>query len=92
MASNKNCKAEKLNIKNKDIRYIIEKYSSDIGSKYVQYSGNKNKRYDDYYILHSLKNIVNKINALKKENDNIKVLLVSINPGKTAESKKNIDI
>lgn len=88
MASSKNSKAKQFNIKNNDRRYIIEKYSSDIYSKYIPYSSNKNRDYDDYYILHSLNNIVNKINALKKENNNIKALLVSINPGKTAESKK----
>ena len=55
-------------------RYIIEKYNSDI--------------YDDYYILHSLKNIVKKINILKKENNNIKVLLVSMNSGKVSQVDK----
>lgn len=72
----------------KNKRYIIEKYSSDIYSKYNTYSNNKNIYYDDYYILHSLKNIVNKINALKKENNDIKVLLVSINSGKPTQLKK----
>ena len=55
-------------------RYIIEKYNYDI--------------YDDYYILHSLKNIVKKINILKKENNNIKVLLVSMNSGKVSQVDK----
>ncbi|MDO6992542.1 hypothetical protein Q5M87_00800, partial [Brachyspira innocens] len=86
MASNKNDKAKRLNTKN--IRYIIEKYSSDIYLKYDPYKSNKNKDYDDYYILHSLKNIINKINTLKKENSNIKVLLVSINSGKPTQLKK----
>ncbi|WP_302280047.1 hypothetical protein [Brachyspira pilosicoli] len=72
----------------KNKRYIIEKYSSDIYSKYNTYSNNKNIYYDDYYILHSLKNIVNRINALKKENNDIKVLLVSINSGKPTQLKK----
>lgn len=58
----------------KNKRYIIEKYNSDI--------------YDDYYILHSLKNIVKKINILKKENNNIKVLLVSMNSGKVSQVDK----
>lgn len=51
MASSENKKNnnKQIDIKNNDIRYIIEKYSSDI--------------YDDYYILHSLKNIVKKINT-----------------------------
>ena len=88
MASNKNSKAKQFNIKNNDRRYTIEKYSSDIYSKYDRYISNKNRHYDDYYILHSLKNIVNKINALKKENNDIKVLLVSINSGKPAQLEK----
>ena len=77
MASNKNSKAKQFNIKNNDRRYIINKYKT-----------NEHKNYDDYYILHSLKNIVNKINALKKENNDIKVLLVSINSGKPAQLEK----
>ena len=77
MASNKNSKAKQFNIKNNDRRYIINKYKT-----------NEHKNYDDYYILHSLKNIVNKINALKKENNDIKVLLVSMNSGKPAQLKK----
>lgn len=83
-----NNKTKHFDIKNSDRRYIIEKYSSDIYLKYDPYKSNKNKCYDDYYILHSLKNIVHKINALKKENNNIKVLLVSINSGKPAQLKK----
>ena len=86
MASNKNSKAKQFNIKNNDRRYIIEKYSSDIYSKYTPYSSNKNRHYDDYYILHSLKNIVNKINTLK--NNDIKVLLVSMNSGKPTQLKR----
>ena len=74
MASNKNSKAKQFNIKNNDRRYIIEKYNTSL--KYDSYENNINKRYDDYYILHSLKNIVNKINTLK--NNDIKVLLVSM--------------
>ncbi|WP_157159044.1 hypothetical protein [Brachyspira pilosicoli] len=58
----------------KNKRYIIEKYNSNV--------------YDDYYILHSLKNIVKKINILKKENNNIKVLLVSMNSGKVSQVDK----
>ncbi|MEI0563074.1 hypothetical protein [Brachyspira pulli] len=77
MASNKNSKAKQFNIKNNDRRYIINKYKT-----------NEHKNYDDYYILHSLKNIVNKINALKKENNDIKVLLVSINSGKPKQLEK----
>lgn len=77
MASSKNSKAKQFNIKNNDRRYIINKYKT-----------NEHKNYDDYYILHSLKNIVNKINALKKENNDIKVLLVSINSGKPAQLEK----
>lgn len=77
MASNKNSKAKQFNIKNNDRRYIINKYKT-----------NEHKNYDDYYILHSLKNIVNKINALKKENNDIKVLLVSINSGKPTQLEK----
>ena len=48
MASSENKKNnnKQIDIKNNDIRYIIEKYSSNA--------------YDDYYILHSLKNIVKK--------------------------------
>ena len=83
-----NNKTKHFDIKNNNRRYIIEKYSSDIYLKYDPYKSNKNKYYDDYYILHSLRNIVNKINTLKKENDNIKVLLVSINSGKTTQLKK----
>ena len=83
-----NNKTKHFAIKNNNRRYIIEKYSSDIYLKYDPYKSNKNKYYDDYYILHSLRNIVNKINTLKKENDNIKVLLVSINSGKTTQLKK----
>ncbi|WP_297296634.1 hypothetical protein [uncultured Brachyspira sp.] len=86
MASSKNSKAKQFNIKNNDRRYIIEKYSSDIYSKYTPYNSNKNRDYDDYYILHSLKNIVNKINTLK--NNDIKVLLVSMNSGKPAQLDK----
>ena len=86
MASSKNSKAKQFNIKNNDRRYIIEKYSSDIYSKYDKYISNKNRHYDDYYILHSLKNIVNKINTLK--NNDIKVLLVSMNSGKPAQLKR----
>ena len=86
MASSKNSKAKQFNIKNNDRRYIIEKYSSDIYSKYDRYISNKNRHYDDYYILHSLKNIVNKINTLK--NNDIKVLLVSMNSGKPAQLDK----
>ncbi|TXJ42135.1 hypothetical protein [Brachyspira pilosicoli] len=76
MASSENKKNnnKQIDIKNNDIRYIIEKYSSDI--------------YDDYYILHSLKNIVKKINTLKEKNNNIKVLLVSINSGKHKQLKR----
>ena len=77
MASNKNSKAKQFNIKNNDRRYIINKYKT-----------NEHKNYDDYYILHSLKNIVNKINTLKKENNDIKVLLVSMNSGKPTQLKK----
>ena len=77
MASSKNSKAKQFNIKNNDRRYIINKYKT-----------NEHKNYDDYYILHSLKNIVNKINALKKENNDIKVLLVSMNSGKPAQLEK----
>ncbi|MEI0491109.1 hypothetical protein R4J17_01550 [Brachyspira intermedia] len=86
MASNKNSKAKQFNIKNNDRRYIIEKYNTSL--KYDSYENNINKRYDDYYILHSLKNIVNKINTLKKENNDIKVLLVSMNSGKPAQLEK----
>ncbi|AEM22855.1 hypothetical protein Bint_2249 [Brachyspira intermedia PWS/A] len=86
MASNKNSKAKQFNIKNNDRRYIIEKYNTS--SKYDSYESTINKCYDDYYILHSLKNIVNKINALKKRNNDIKVLLVSINSGKPAQLEK----
>ena len=86
MASSKNSKAKQFNIKNNDRRYIIEKYSSDIYSKYDRYISNKNRHYDDYYILHSLKNIVNKINTLK--NNDIKVLLVSMNSGKPSQLDK----
>ncbi|MEI0703207.1 hypothetical protein R4M05_15300, partial [Brachyspira intermedia] len=86
MASSKNSKAKQFNIKNNDRRYIIEKYSSDIYSKYDKYISNKNRHYDDYYILHSLKNIVNKINTLK--NNDIKVLLVSMNSGKPTQLKR----
>ena len=77
MASNKNSKVKQFNIKNNDRRYIINKYQT-----------NDHKNYDDYYILHSLKNIVNKINTLKKENNDIKVLLVSMNSGKPTQLKK----
>ena len=77
MASNKNSKVKQFNIKNNDRRYIINKYQT-----------NDHKNYDHYYILHSLKNIVNKINALKKENNDIKVLLVSMNSGKPTQLKK----
>lgn len=83
-----NNKTKHFDIKNSDRRYIIEKYSSDIYLKYDPYKSNKNKYYDDYYILHSLRNIVNKINALKKENNNIKVLLVSMNSGKPTQLEK----
>ncbi|MEI0550491.1 hypothetical protein R4K89_09280 [Brachyspira intermedia] len=86
MASNKNSKAKQFNIKKHNRRYIIEKYNTS--SKYDSHENNINKRYDDYYILHSLKNIVNKINALKKENNNIKVLLVLMNSGKPTQLKK----
>lgn len=72
----------------KNKRYIIEKYSSDIYSKYNTYSNNQNRYYDDYYILHSLKNIVKKINILKKENNNIEVLLVSMNSGTSSQLDK----
>ena len=84
MASNKNSKAKQFNIKNNDRRYIIEKYNTSL--KYDSYENNINKRYDDYYILHSLKNIVNKINTLK--NNDIKVLLVSMNSGKPTQLKR----
>ncbi|MEI0557962.1 hypothetical protein [Brachyspira intermedia] len=84
MDSNKNSKAKQFNIKNNDRRYIIEKYNTSL--KYDSYENNINKRYDDYYILHSLKNIVNKINTLK--NNDIKVLLVSMNSGKPTQLKR----
>lgn len=76
MASSENKKNnnKQIYIKNNDIRYIIKKSSSNV--------------YDDYYILHSLKNIVKKINTLKEKNNNIKVLLVSINSGKPTQLKK----
>ncbi|MEI0795383.1 hypothetical protein R4L75_05510 [Brachyspira pilosicoli] len=76
MASSENKKNnnKQIDIKNNDIRYIIKKSSSNV--------------YDDYYILHSLKNIVKKINTLKEKNNNIKVLLVSINSGKPTQLKK----
>ncbi|CRF31952.1 hypothetical protein BRSU_0477 [Brachyspira suanatina] len=86
MASNKNSKAKQFNIKKHNRRYIIEKYNTS--SKYDSYESSINKRYDNYYILHSLENIVNKINALKKENNDIKVLLVSMNSGKSTQLKK----
>ena len=86
MDSNKNSKAKQFNIKNNDRRYIIEKYNTS--SKYDSYESSINKCYDDYYILHSLKNIVNKINTLKKGNNDIKVLLVSMNSGKPAQLEK----
>lgn len=76
MASSENKKNnnKQIYIKNNDIRYIIKKSSSNV--------------YDDYYILHSLKNIVKKINTLKEKNNNIKVLLVSINSGKPKQLKR----
>ena len=76
MASSENKKNnnKQIYIKNNDIRYIIKKSSSNV--------------YDDYYILHSLKNIVKKINTLKEKNNNIKVLLVLINSGKPTQLKK----
>lgn len=80
MASSENKKNnnKQIYIKNNDIRYIIKKSSSNV--------------YDDYYILHSLKNIVKKINTLKEKNNNIKVLLVSINSGKPTQLKKSINM
>ncbi|WP_028328940.1 hypothetical protein [Brachyspira alvinipulli] len=82
MDSSKN---KKFNINYNNRRYIIEKYN--ISSKYDSYESNINKRYDDYYILHSLENIVKKINSIK-ENNNTEVLLISKNSGKPAQLKK----
>ncbi|CCG57480.1 hypothetical protein WESB_2015 [Brachyspira pilosicoli WesB] len=77
-SENKKNNNKQIYIKNNDIRYIIKKSSSNV--------------YDDYYILHSLKNIVKKINTLKEKNNNIKVLLVSINSGKPTQLKKSINM